>query len=63
MITRWLIYIRLFDFDVKHMQGTKNGVADVLSRRGVAPEDSNDDDVDDYFDVKLYSISASSTNQ
>ena len=59
MITRWLTYIRLFDFDVKHIAGTKNGAADALSRRGRAPEDSDEDeDVDAFFDAKLYNVSA-----
>jgi hypothetical protein len=58
MITRWLTYIRLFDFDVHHIPGKKNGAADALSRRGKAPEDGeSDDDVDDFFDAKLYNIS------
>ena len=30
MMTRWLSYIRLFDFDVKHVPGNKNGAADAL---------------------------------
>src|SRR5216117_1926684 len=61
MITRWLTYMRLFDFDVKHIPGNKNGGADALSRRGYADGDGEEDDtVDDYFDAKLYSIQASS---
>ena len=64
MITRWLIYIRLFDFDVKHIPGSKNGVIDSLSRRGQGPEDeSDDDDPDDYFESQLYSVSAGSLAQ
>ena len=54
MITRWLIYIRLFDFDVKHIPGSQNGAADSLSRRGKGPEDESDDDPDDYFESQLY---------
>jgi len=54
MMTRWLTYIRLFDFDVRHVPGTKNGAADALSRRGQSPNDDPEDDVDDYFDAKLY---------
>ena len=61
MMTRWLTYIRLFDFTVKHVPGNKNGGADALSRRGYADGDGEEDDtVDDYFDAKLYSIQASS---
>ena len=57
MMTRWLTYIRLFDFDVKHIPGNKNGAADALSRRGRSSQDDPDDledDADDYFDAKLY---------
>ena len=58
MITRWLTYIRLFDFDVKHIPGNKNGGADALSWRGLALEDPDElsDDVDDYFDAKIFNI-------
>ena len=59
MMTRWLAYIRLFDFDTKHVQGTKNGAADALSRRGYCQEDgelSDDDAVDDFFEAKMYSV-------
>jgi len=61
MITRWLTYIRLFDFDVRHIPRKKNGAADTLSRRSKAPEDSDsEEDVDDFFDMKLYNISVDS---
>ena len=61
MMTRWLAYIRLFDFHVKHIPGNKNGAADALSRRGIGLADPLEDenDADDYFDGKLYSIRAS----
>ena len=61
MIIRWLTYIRLFDFDVKHIPGIKNGAADALSRRGQSPNDDAEDpdEADDYFEAKLYSISVS----
>src|SRR5437773_9380840 len=58
IITRWLTYIRLFDFDVKHIPGNKNSGADALSRRGLALEDPDElsDDVDDYFGAKIFNI-------
>ena len=59
MMTRWLSYIRLFDFDTKHVPGVKNGAADALSRRGLAEgEEQSDDDVDVFFETKLYPIDA-----
>jgi hypothetical protein len=60
MLTRWITYIRLFDFEVHHVKGTQNGGADALSRRGKAPEDSGDeeDDVDAFFDALLYTTTA-----
>jgi hypothetical protein len=58
MMTRWLSYIRLFDFDVKHIKDEKNGAADGLSRRGLADADSDeDDDPDASFDAKMNAIS------
>ena len=32
MMIRWLAYIQLFDFDVKHISDTKNDSIDILSR-------------------------------
>jgi RNase H-like domain found in reverse transcriptase/Integrase zinc binding domain/Reverse transcriptase (RNA-dependent DNA polymerase) len=55
MMTRWLAYARLFDFDVHHVKGTKNGAADGLSRRGKADEDESDSDPDEYFESRLFS--------
>ena len=60
MMTRWLSYIRLFDFDVRHIPGNKNGAADALSRRLPAANESDSDpeSADDYFESKLYSVTA-----
>ena len=56
-LKKWLAYIRLFDFDVKHIPGNKNGAADVLSRCGQSPDDPEgpENEPDDYFDAQLYS--------
>ena len=32
-VNRWLAWIRMFDFELKHVSGTKHGCPDVLSRR------------------------------
>jgi RNase H-like domain found in reverse transcriptase/Integrase zinc binding domain len=61
MMTRWLSYIRLFDFDTRHVPGVKNGVADALSRRGRGPDDGeekvDEEEAERYFEAKMYSIS------
>ena len=63
MMTRWLAYLRLFNFDATHVPGTKNGAADALSRRGAAMEDdSEDDETDSYFEAKMYGIMVSVSN-
>ena len=61
MMTHWLSYIRLFDFDVEHIRGNKNGGADALSRCSQASQDDQEyeNEADDYFDAKLYAITAS----
>src|SRR5271169_1991457 len=61
MMTRWLSYIRLFDFDVKHIPGNKNGAADALSRCGAgsADDEPHEDDADNYFDAQLYAVTGS----
>ncbi len=53
-MTRWLSYIRLFDFDVKHTPGNKNGAVGALSRSMATPNDSDSDDADAYFEGKMY---------
>jgi RNase H-like domain found in reverse transcriptase len=57
LITRWLAWIRLFDFDVRHVPGKKNVVADGLSRKPPGPSDllemGDDDDIEDFIDGEL----------
>ena len=45
MVTRWITWIRLFDFDVRHVPGRQHSEPDSLSRR---PNDDDGDDDDDY---------------
>lgn len=61
MIIRWMSYILLFDFTVRHVPGVKNGVADGLSRKPRGPSDILDDaiegDFEEALDIKMSSIS------
>ena len=43
MLTRWLTWIRLFDFEVRHVKGATHTAADSLSRRPRHPEDTAPD--------------------
>src|SRR5271163_804850 len=59
MMTRWLSYIRLFDFDTKHVPGAKNGAADALSQRGRSDEiekEVDGEEAERYFEAKMYSV-------
>ena len=44
VVNRWLVWIRIFTFDIKHVAGRKQGGLDRLSRRGLAAEDPEDED-------------------
>ncbi len=53
LVTRWLAWIRLFDFEVRHIPGKQHTAADALSRRPRHPEDTEPDeeeeDIDDWI--------------
>jgi hypothetical protein len=52
LITRWLAWIRLFDFEVRHVPGKQHTAADALSRRPRHPDDtgsSEEEDIDDWI--------------
>ena len=53
---RWLAYACLFDFDVYHIKGNQNSIADGLSRRRKAEGDETDSDPDEYFDSQLFNL-------
>jgi len=44
VVNRWLAWIRLFSFDIKHIAGKKHGGLDGLSRRGRDEGDSDEED-------------------
>src|ERR1044072_5903029 len=55
-----MAYIRMFDFEIKHIPGSKNQAADALSRKPVTQEDIEEcdaeDDLDDWIDAQLSSF-------
>ena len=38
LVVRWIAWIQLFDFEVKHVPGKKHTAADRLSRRGATTQ-------------------------
>ncbi|SCV59861.1 uncharacterized protein FFFS_14430 [Fusarium fujikuroi] len=60
LILRWISYLLLFDFEVRHVPGPKNGVADGLSRKQAGPSDQLDaeveEDIEDFIDLHLNTV-------
>ena len=50
LLTRWVAWMQLFDFEVRHIPGTKNTAADGLSRRARHPSDDVDDALEEDID-------------
>jgi hypothetical protein len=57
LVTRWITYIRLFDFEVCHVLGNKYTAADRLSWRLYTESDNIDKankvDIDDFIDAEI----------
>ena len=56
-VTRWLTWIRLFDFDVRHVSDKKHEAVDELSRRFRTVsndiDEINEIDIDDFINVEM----------
>jgi hypothetical protein len=56
-VTRWLALLNMWEFEIRHVAGKKNVVADALSRRpqalGWSPPEEPEDDVEDFIDRHL----------
>ena len=48
VVNRWIAWIRLFDFDIEHIEGPKHGGPDGLSQRGIQEGDSKESDPEDF---------------
>jgi hypothetical protein len=61
LVTRWLAWICLFDFNIRHIPGTKHTAADGFSRRSRTQSDNDHKEyevnIDDFIDAELSSIS------
>ena len=57
LMTRWLTWIRLFDFDVRHVSDKRHTATDELSRRSSELSDDIDEvhekNIDDFIDDQL----------
>ena len=57
MITKWLSYLQLSDFDASYLPKEKNRAADALSRRGGRDEKLKEKaDDDNYFEAQMYGV-------
>lgn len=61
VMSRWVAWIRLFDFEVHHVPGSKHTAADSLSRRPHTEADirerAEEQDIDEVIDADLFAIS------
>jgi len=61
LVTRWIAYIRLFDFEVRYVPRTKHTAADGLSWRPRTESDdideANEVDIEDFIDAELNAFS------
>jgi hypothetical protein len=60
LVTRWLALLNMWEFEVRHIEGKKNVVADALSRRPEQPDweppSQPEEDVEEFIDKQLGSM-------
>ena len=58
LLMRWIAWIRIFDFTVRHVAGLKNSAADALSRKPPGDTDlrekDEETDIDDFVDAQIF---------
>ena len=59
-MTRWISYIALFDYVMNHVPAQSHAGVDGLSRRKRTPEDTEDEDAEEYLDKFMGSASLAS---
>jgi hypothetical protein len=61
LTTRWLTWIRLFDFNIRHVSEKKNTVADKLFKipKRLLKEDRDGKDIEDFINKELDFIKVS----
>ena len=63
LVTRWIAWIQLFDFEVRYIPGRKHSAADGLSRKPLTAVDlaeaENEGDIDDFILAELSSLRVS----
>ena len=61
LVTKWIVYIWLFDFEVRHVPGNKHIVVDRLSWKPRTKSDdidkANEVDINNFINVKLNAFS------
>ena len=57
-MTRWVMYLSLFDFEINHVPAEKHKAPDGLSCQKRAPEDSDEEDAEEYLDKIMGSTTA-----
>ncbi len=57
LVTRWLVWIQLFDFEIRHVSSIKHTTANDLFKKSSSANDlkeiAEEEDIDDWIDAQL----------